>query len=141
MSATTTKTSTLLRSVKRILGKRLDGLSPDLVRSLPLELIQEGEGGEDEGDGFVRVPEEQKDQEELQGRTKKKSSYNDSSSSRNQVQEDGHHNVPLLVTSSLSVSPVRIQALLLRSIRLAAEEYLQQRKVLKKNLQVPGGAT
>jgi molecular chaperone DnaK (HSP70) len=153
LSATTTTTSTLVQSVKRILGKRLDELSPDLVRSLPLELIQEGEE-DDVSDGFVRVPEEE--EEEVHGRKKSTSSQvkeewdkfvrirvipEQDHDLSHFNEEDGPHNIPPLVASSLSLSPVQIQALLLRSIRLAAQEYLQHRKVLKKRLQVPGGGS
>ena len=137
--ASTATTATLVRSVKRILGKRFDELSPDLVRSLPLELIQ---GADEACDDFVRVPGEEdqnfdsSDDDDLNKYVRVRVvTYRDQSSETLNASDDGDDTK----SSSLSVSPVQILAVILQSIRLAANEYLKQPSVRRKRMEVPGG--
>ena len=138
--ASTATIATLVRSVKRILGKRLDELSPELVRSLPLELIQ---GSDEVNDGFVRVPGEDEetfdtndDNDLFKFVRVRVTPYNKDISWALSAVNDGDNDMR---PSSLSVSPVQILAVILRSIRLAAKHYLMQPKTRRKNMKMPGG--
>jgi molecular chaperone DnaK (HSP70) len=92
-----TATTTLIQSVKRLLGKKWKELDPEFVESLPLELVPDED---DSGDFQIRVI-------------------------------VGNNNQQMLVT------PVECAAMLLQSIRLAADVYLHK-FTKKKYLDIPG---
>ena len=110
LDATTTTTTTLIQSVKRLLGKKWKELDPDFCKSLPLELVPDN----DKGDDFkIRVVVE--------------------TGTNNNNNNNNTNNDIILVT------PVECAAMLLHSIRIAADAYLHK-FTKKKYLDIPGGS-
>lgn len=104
-----TTSGTLVRSVKRLLGRKLQDLDPEWIESLPYELTEDDETGE----LLLKV-----------------TPY----MIRNDGAEDTSNNRP----DDLFVTPVQVVAILLRGMREAAQLYLDKYAV-KKHLEVPGG--
>jgi molecular chaperone DnaK (HSP70) len=110
----TTTTTTLIQSVKRLLGKKWKELDPDFVESLPLELVPDINNDDEEGDG-----------------------HNDGFKIRVAVEHNNNTGSGNKKVEVVLVTPVECAAMLLQSIRLAADAYLHK-FTKKKYLDIPG---